>query len=97
MISVFAGCLANHDRAHSQYENVDWKIGYEILEKDTWGSLCKWSQQDLHLVTTILEMTHGMAGYGMTPNVITHISSKVVMVSHFLVFVGSTHRNAKSS
>ena len=33
--------------------------------------------------------THGMGGYGLTPNVITQISTKVPMTSHFLCFVDS--------
>jgi hypothetical protein len=38
-------------------------------------------QQDIDLETAMLQMPHGMGGYGMTPNVITQISSKVVMES----------------
>jgi hypothetical protein len=34
-------------------------------------------------------MSHSMGGYGMTPNVIAQISSKVDMVSRFLDFVDS--------
>ena len=37
----------------------------------------------------MLQMPHGMGGYGMTPNVIAHISTKVAMASRFLGFVGS--------
>jgi hypothetical protein len=55
---------------------------------------CK-KAHDVHFVTgidvatTMLQMTHSMGGYGMTPNVITQISSKVVMGARFLGFVGS--------
>ena len=37
----------------------------------------------------MLQMPHGMGGYGMTPNVIAQISAKVAMSSRFLGFVGS--------
>ncbi len=62
---------------------------YEILKKDTRGSFRNRSQQEIDLATTMFQMPHSMGGYDMTPNVITHISVKVVMGSHFLGFIGS--------
>jgi hypothetical protein len=62
---------------------------YEIFQKDSRGSFRKWSQEDVDLVITILQIPHSMGGYGMTPNVITQISSKVTMSTRFLGFVGS--------
>jgi hypothetical protein len=37
----------------------------------------------------MLQMPHDMGGYGMNPNDIAQISSKVAMSSRFLGFVGS--------
>jgi hypothetical protein len=73
----------------AQHQYVDRKIAYEILQKGTRGSFRNWSQQDIELATTMLQMPHGMGGYGMTPNVIAQISAKVAMSSRFLGFVGS--------
>ena len=73
----------------TEFESLDRKITYEILKKDTWGSFRNWSQQDMDLETTMFQMTHGMGGYGMTPNVITQMFTKVDMSSTFLGFVGS--------
>jgi hypothetical protein len=73
----------------TQHKHVDRKMTYEIFQKGIRGSFRKWSQQDIDLGITILQMSHSMGGYGMTPNVIVQISSKVSMVSRFLDFVGS--------
>ena len=37
----------------------------------------------------MIQMTHVIGGYGMTPNAIAQISAKVVMASHFLGLVDS--------
>ena len=37
----------------------------------------------------MIQMPHGMGGYGMTPNAIAQISAKVAMASRFLGIVGS--------
>jgi hypothetical protein len=37
----------------------------------------------------MIQMSHSMGGYCMTPNVIPQISTKVVMTARFLGFVGS--------
>ena len=73
----------------SQHQHVDRKIAYEILQKGTRGSFRNWSQQDIDLATTMLQMPHGMGGYGMTSNVIAENSAKVAMASRFIGFVGS--------
>jgi hypothetical protein len=73
----------------AQHKHVDGKIVYEILQKGTRGSFRKWSQQDIDLAITMLQMTHSMGGFGMTPNVIAQISVKVVMTDRFLGFVDS--------
>ncbi len=59
------------------------------MQKGTRGSFRKWPQQDIDLAITMLHMPHSMGVFGMTPNVIAQISSKVAMTTRFLVFVGS--------
>jgi hypothetical protein len=73
----------------SEHQHVDRKIAYEILQKGTRGSFRNWPRQDIDLATTMLQMPHGMGGYGLTPNVIAQISAKVAMASRFLGFIGS--------
>ena len=73
----------------AQHQHADRKIAYEILQKGTRGSFRNWSQQDIDLATTMLQMPHGMGGYGMTSNVIAENSAKVAMASRFIGFVGS--------
>jgi hypothetical protein len=37
----------------------------------------------------MFQIPHSMGGFGMTPNVIAQISTKVTMTTRFLNFVGS--------
>ncbi len=59
------------------------------MEKGTRGSFRKWPQQDIDLGITMIQMSHSMSDFVMTPNVIAQISAKVVIISRFLGFVVS--------
>jgi hypothetical protein len=54
-----------------QHVHVDLVIGNTILKKGTRGSFQFWVKDDHDLVVTILQKTHSLGGFGLTPNVIT--------------------------
>jgi hypothetical protein len=60
-----------------------------ILKKGTRGSFQLWGKDDHDLAVTILQKSHDLSGFGLTPNVITQTSVKVPMASRFLGLVGS--------
>jgi hypothetical protein len=60
-----------------------------ILKKGTRGSFHLWSKDDYDLVVTVIQKPHVLGDFGMTPNVITQTSVKVILTSRFLGFVGS--------
>ncbi len=72
-----------------QHVHVDTVITDSILRKGTRGSFRQWNKNDYDLTVTRLQMSHTDCGFGLTPNVITQTSVKVVMVSKFLGLVGS--------
>jgi hypothetical protein len=49
----------------------------------------QWNPHDIDLATTLLQISHPMGGYGMTPNAIAQISTKVAMASRFLGLISS--------
>ncbi len=64
-------------------------IANVILKKGTRGSFQVWGKDDHDLVVTIIQKSHTLGGFGLTPNVITQTSAKVVMTSRILGLVGS--------
>jgi hypothetical protein len=69
--------------------HVDTAIANAILKKGTRGSFHLWVQDDYDLVVTMLQKPHSLGGFGLTPNVISQTTAKVVMSSRFLGLVGS--------
>ena len=72
-----------------QHKHVDRTLANAILRKGTRGLYQHWSPHDIDVATAMIQMPHGMGGYGMTPNAIAQISAKVAMASRFLGIVGS--------
>ena len=73
----------------AQHVHVDMAIANAILKKGTRDSFQLWGKDDHDLVVTIIQKTHTLGGFGLTPNVITQTSAKVAMGSRFLGLVGS--------
>jgi hypothetical protein len=67
-----------------QYLHVDTVITNTILKKGTRGSFHLWVKNDYDLTMTMLQKPHALGGFGLTPNVITQTSVKVVLASRFL-------------
>ena len=74
----------------SQHVRVDMTIENDILKKCTRGSFHLWGKDDHDLVVTIIQKSHTLGGFGLTPNVIVQTSVKVTMTSRFLGLVGPT-------
>ena len=62
------------------------------LQKGIRGLYRQWNPHDIDLATTLLQISHPMGGYGMTPNAIAQISTKVAMASRFLGLISSLPR-----
>ena len=73
----------------AQHIHIDTHIAKAILQKGTRGSFHHWTQDDYELAVTMLQKTHALGGFGLTPNVLAQISAKVVIPSRFLKLVGS--------
>jgi hypothetical protein len=73
----------------AQHVHVDMAIANTILKKGTRGSFQIWGKDDHDLAVTIIQKSHTLCGFGLTPNVITQTSDKVAMTSRFLDLVGS--------
>ncbi len=73
----------------TQHIHIDTAIAKAILQKGTRGSFHHWARDDYDLTVTMLQMTHVLGGFGLTPNVLVQISDKVAMASRFLKLVGS--------
>ena len=73
----------------TQYIHIDTAIAKAILQKGTRGSFHHWVRDDYDLAVTMLQKTHTLGGFGLTPNVLAQISAKVTMASRFLKLVGS--------
>jgi hypothetical protein len=73
----------------AQHIHIDTVITKDILKKGTRGSFHHWVQDDFDLVVTMLQKSHALGGFGLTPNVLSQISGKVCMTSRFLQMVGS--------
>jgi hypothetical protein len=74
-----------------QHIHVDKATAKAILQKGTRGSFHHWVEDDYDLEVTMLQNPHTLGGFGLTPNVLPQISSKVAMTSRFLKLVGSLH------
>jgi hypothetical protein len=73
----------------AQHVHVDMAIANAILKKGTRDSFQLWGKDDHDLVVTIIQKTHTLGGFGLTPNVISQTSVRVAMSSRFLVLVES--------
>ncbi len=73
----------------AQHVHVDMAITNAILKKGTRDSVQLWGNDDLDLDVTIIQKSHTLGGFGLTPNVIEQTSVKVTMTSRFLGLVGS--------
>ena len=73
----------------AQHRHVDTVIANAILQKGTRGSFRQWDTSDYDLDVTMLQKSHVLGGYDMTPNTIAQTSAKVAMASRFLGLVGS--------
>ena len=72
-----------------QHRHVDTVIANAILKKGTRNSFHLWTKQDYDMDVTMLQIPHGMGGFGLTPNVLAQSTAKVAMASRFVTFVGS--------
>jgi hypothetical protein len=70
---------------------VDTTITNDILQKGTRGSFRQWDKNYYDLAVTMIQKSYSLGGYGMTPNVITQTSFKVVMTSRFLTTTGCSN------
>jgi hypothetical protein len=70
-----------------QHVHVDMAIENTILKKDTRGSFQLLGKNDHDLAVTVIQKPHVLGGFGLTPNVISQTSVKVVMASRFLGLV----------
>jgi hypothetical protein len=70
-----------------QHVHVDMAIENTILKKDTRGSFQLLGKNDHDLAVTVIQKPHILGGFGLTPNVISQTSVKVVMASRFLGLV----------
>ncbi len=73
----------------AQHRHVDTAIVNATLKKGTRNSFVHWHNQDYDMAVTMLQMSHTMGGFGLTPNVLAQYTTKVAMGSRFLGFVGS--------
>jgi hypothetical protein len=73
----------------AQYIHIDTVIAKAILQKGTRGSFHHWVRDDYDLVVTMLQNPHALGGFGLTPNVLVQISTKVAMAFRFLKLVVS--------
>ncbi len=71
------------------FNHVDTVIAKAILQKGTRGSFHHWVQDDYELAVTMLQKPHALGGFGLTPNVLAQLVTKVAMTSRFLKLVGS--------
>jgi hypothetical protein len=69
--------------------HVDKAFAKAILQKGTRGSFHHWVQDDYELAVTMLQKPHALGGFGLTPNVLAQLVTKVAMTSRFLKLVGS--------
>ena len=67
-----------------QHIHIDTVIAKAILQKGTRGSFHHWVQDDFALPVTMFQKPHFLSGFGLTPNVLEQISTKVAMTSRFL-------------
>jgi hypothetical protein len=65
----------------AQHVHVDMAIANTILKKGTRVSFQLWGKDDHDLTVTIIQKTHVLCGFGLTPNIITQTSDKVTMES----------------
>jgi hypothetical protein len=72
-----------------EHIHIDTVITKATLQKGTRGSFHHWVRDDYDFAVTMLQKTHVLGGFGLTPNVLAQISTKVVMASRFLKLVGS--------
>ena len=72
----------------AQHIHIDTAIAKAILQKGTRGSFHHWAKDDYDLAVTMLQKPHALGGFGLTPNVIAQVSTKVAMASRFLQLVG---------
>jgi hypothetical protein len=72
-----------------QHIHIDTTIAKAILQKGTRGSFHHWVRDDYDLAVTMLQKSHALGGFVLTPNVLSQISAKVAMSSRFLKLVGS--------
>ncbi len=73
----------------AQHIHIDTTIAKAILQEGTRGSFHHWARDDYDLAVTMLQMPHTLGGFGLTPNVLAQISTKVAMASRFLKLVRS--------
>ena len=73
----------------AQHRHVDTAVANAILKKGTRNSFHNWPKQDYDMAVTMLQMSHAMGGFGLTPNVLAQSAAKVAMASRFSGFVGS--------
>ncbi len=73
----------------AQHIHVDTAIAKAILQRGTRGSFHHWVRDDYDLTVTKMQKSHDRGDFGLTPNVLVQISSKVVMASRFLQLVGT--------
>jgi hypothetical protein len=66
------------------HDHLDMVIANAILKKGTRGSFQLRGKDDHDLAMTIIQNPHSLGGFGLTPNVISQTSVKVVMASRFL-------------
>ena len=72
--------IPSSEHFHSlQHIHLDRYIANNVLQKGTRGLYKHWSPDDINLATAMIQMPHDRGGYGMTPNTISQISTKVVM------------------
>ncbi len=62
-----------------EHIHIDTAIGKVILKKGTRGSFHHWVQDDFDLTVTMIQKTHSLGGFVLTPNVLAQISGTVVM------------------
>jgi hypothetical protein len=72
-----------------QHVHVDMTITNVILKKGTRGSFQLWGNDDHDLTLTVIQKSHTLGSFGLTPNVINQTSVKVAMTSQFLGLVRS--------